>query len=78
MAVAMEWVSRIITVSIEMVLPGVAGGWLDKRLGTAPLFTLAGFGLGITVAIWHLLVMTRTADTSGGPKHRGRDKDSEA
>jgi F0F1-type ATP synthase assembly protein I len=42
-----------------MVLPGVGGGWLDSRFGTAPLCTLLGFGLGLTAGIWHLLLMTK-------------------
>jgi hypothetical protein len=58
MAVAMEWVSQITTVVAEMVLPGLAGQWLDKRWGTQFL-ALIGFGLGVSVGIWHLVAMTR-------------------
>ena len=57
MAEAMAWVSRIMTVSLEMVLPGLAGQWLDGRLGTKFL-TLAGFALGLTAGTYHLLLMT--------------------
>jgi hypothetical protein len=57
----MEWSSRIFAVSLEMVLPGLAGQWLDKRWGTGFL-ALVGFALGITLAIWHLLVMTRASN----------------
>jgi hypothetical protein len=67
MALAMAWVSRITTVAFEMVLPGLAGLWLDNTLGTVILFTLAGFGLGLTLAIWHLMKMTAAdAAASGG------------
>jgi hypothetical protein len=55
--VAFEWVSRILAVVAEMVLPGLAGQWLDRRWGTNFL-VLIGFGLGIALGIWHLLVMT--------------------
>jgi hypothetical protein len=41
-----------------MVLPGIAGQWLDARLGTKFL-VLVGFGLGIALAIWHLLIVTK-------------------
>src|SRR6266852_6376359 len=58
LAVAMEWVSQITTVVAEMVLPGLAGQWLDKRWGTRFL-TLTGFALGVSVGIWHLVAMTR-------------------
>lgn len=54
MAVAMTWVSRIMVVVAEMVLPGLAGQWVDKRLGTQH-WTLIGFAVGLTLAIWHLL-----------------------
>jgi hypothetical protein len=58
LAVAMEWVSQITTVVAEMVLPGLAGEWLDDRWGSSYL-ALVGFALGLTVGIWHLITMTR-------------------
>jgi hypothetical protein len=54
----MEWVSQITTVVAVMVLPGLAGQWLDDRWGTGFL-ALVGFALGLTVGIWHLITMTR-------------------
>ena len=56
MALAVEWVAKITTVALEMVLPGVAGQWLDRRWGTGFL-GLAGFALGLVVGMWHLLRM---------------------
>ena len=58
-AIASHWVSRIMTISLEMVLPGMVGLWLDRRTGTLPLLTIIGFGLGMTTAIWHLLRLTK-------------------
>ena len=58
MAEAMNWVSKITTVALEMVLPGLAGLWLDSQLGTRFL-TLLGFALGIPLGMWHLIAMTR-------------------
>jgi hypothetical protein len=46
MALAMEWVAKITTVGLEMVLPGLAGRWLDAQLGTSFL-VLIGFALGL-------------------------------
>ena len=60
LAVAVEWVARITTVSLEMVLPGLAGQWLDHQLGTSFL-VLLGFALGLSVGMWHLLLMTGVA-----------------
>lgn len=57
MAVATEWVARITTVGLEMVLPGLAGDWLDRYFGTKFLVFL-GFGFGLTAGITHLLLMT--------------------
>jgi hypothetical protein len=55
---AYQWVGRILAVVAEMVVPGLVGRYLDDRWGTSFL-TLAGFGLGLTVGIYHLVVMTR-------------------
>ena len=63
--VAMEWVSRITAIALMMVLPGLAGTWLDKRWGTGFL-ALVGFALGVTLGIWQLIVITRVP--------AGRDK----
>ena len=58
MAVAIEWAGRVMGVAFVMILPGLLGQWLDKRLGTKFL-TLLGFGLGMTAGISGLLVMTK-------------------
>ena len=46
-------------VSLEMVLPGLAGYWIDKQLGTAVVFMLLGFAVGSSAAVVHLVRMTR-------------------
>ena len=58
-AKAYQWAMRIMTVSLEMVVPGLLGyALLDRNLGTKGLFTLLGFGLGMTMGIFHLVKMT--------------------
>jgi len=50
----MVWVSRITAIGLTMFLPGVAGGWLDARLGTAflaPLGMVAGLGMALMMLI---------------------------
>lgn len=59
MAEATNWASKITTVALEMVLPGLAGWWLDHRFGTGFL-SLLGFALGVSVGILHLIVMTKS------------------
>ncbi len=58
-AIAYQWASRIMLVALEMVLPGLAGHWLDRWLGTVVLFLLIGMALGCTAAVLHLVQMTR-------------------
>jgi Putative F0F1-ATPase subunit Ca2+/Mg2+ transporter len=43
-----------------MFLPGLAGYWLDQRIGTVVLFMLIGFGLGCTAATIHLVQIARS------------------
>lgn len=49
----MAWVSRIMAIGLTMFLPGVAGGWLDERMGTRFLGPL-GFALGLGTALFSL------------------------
>lgn len=70
LAVAMIWVSQITTVAAEMVLPGLAGQWLDKRWGTNFL-VLVGFALGLATGIWHLISMTRPRNSGESSQRRG-------
>lgn len=72
MALAIEWVAKITTVGLEMVIPGIFGQWLDQRWGTQFL-GLAGFALGVTVGIWHLLRMSPKAKTRRPRKPDPRD-----
>jgi len=59
MAVALGWTSRVITISLEMVAPGLFGVWLDRKLGTKVVFTIVGFALGFTLAMVHLLRISK-------------------
>jgi F0F1-type ATP synthase assembly protein I len=66
-AKAYQWASRIMIVSLEMVLPGLAGYWIDQQLGTMFLFMLIGLTIGCVGGIWHLLRLT-SADAAGGTR----------
>ena len=61
MAAAMQWVARIVAAGLMMVLPGLAGQWLDHKLGTA-FFALAGFAVGIAGSIAYLISITKQAN----------------
>ncbi len=58
LVIGYQWVGRIMTVVLEMVIPGAIGLGLDNWLGTKAIFTLAGFALGVTLAVWQLIRMT--------------------
>ena len=59
MAIAFEWSATIMTISAEMVVPGLLGYWLDQRLGTRVVFLLLGFGIGGTLATLQLMRIAR-------------------
>src|SRR5690606_3054081 len=71
-AVAMEAVSRITAIALTMVLPGILGQWLDKRWGTSFL-TLLGFALGLSVAVWQLVQMSKAKQDRRGVDAKDRD-----
>lgn len=64
MALATEWVARIFAISLLMILPGVAGQWLDARLGTGFL-SFVGFCLGFCAGLGGLLAMVKKTSSSG-------------
>jgi len=59
-SLAYAWATRVMVIAAEMVVPGIVGVWIDRKLGTLLVFALAGFALGITLAIMHLVRMTKS------------------
>lgn len=57
-AFAYGWVARMMTVVLEMALPGLGGQWLDSKLGTS-YWVIVGFVLGFALGIFHLLKMVK-------------------
>jgi hypothetical protein len=55
---AMQWVGRIFAAGLMMVLPGLAGEWIDGSLGTS-FFVLLGFVVGISTSLYYLILVTR-------------------
>jgi hypothetical protein len=56
-----------------MILPGLGGMWLDSRWGTNYL-GLLGFVAGISLAIYHLLVMTKASAQREREERASREK----
>jgi F0F1-type ATP synthase assembly protein I len=72
-AAAMEWVAKITTVGMEMVLPAVAGSYLDKYLQTG-YWVMVGLLVGGALGFWHLMRMTSVVSNKQGPsKGEGSD-----
>lgn len=64
MAVAMEWVGRIMAAAAMMVVPGLGGQWVGHKI-SANWLALVGFAIGLTGAIYYLIATTKPAtDTS--------------
>ena len=66
-SLAYAWATRVMVIAAEMVAPGLLGLWIDQKLGTLVVFALAGFALGIAVAIMHLVRMTKSNTDSNLP-----------
>ena len=55
--------------ALEMVLPMLAGHWLDKKLGTVVLFLLIGLALGCSATVIQLMQIARSGQ---GPKPKNK------
>jgi len=71
MVVAMQWVSGITTVSLEMALPAGLGYLADERWGTEPWLTSVGALFGFIVGFRHLLQLV-AKDQSNTPQDRDK------
>jgi Putative F0F1-ATPase subunit Ca2+/Mg2+ transporter len=77
MAQAAEWVARITTIGLIMVLPTIGGAWLDRRWGTSFLST-AGLVLGVVAGFYQLLAITKATGSRGrrpGSAGEGNSRD---
>ena len=74
MARAYGWTAQITTISMEMVLPALAGVWLDGKLGTKFLFLILGAVLGFFFGFWHLLKLTIPAGENKRDKQDKTDR----
>ncbi len=66
LARAAEWTSRVTTISLEMVLPGLVGLWIDRQLGTKALFLVLGVMLGFAAGLWSLVRLSQESRSGDG------------
>jgi F0F1-type ATP synthase assembly protein I len=55
---ALQWVARITTIGITMVVPIVVGQWLDHRWGTK-FIGLIGILLGVSLGLFSLVSLAK-------------------
>jgi F0F1-type ATP synthase assembly protein I len=73
--VAVQWVSQITTVSLELVIPSAGGYWLDQHWGTSPWLLICGVAFGFAVFMYHLLQMVGMAGKRSSRSGCARPKD---
>lgn len=71
MAIAFEWAATAMTISAEMVVPGLLGYVLDQYLGTRVLFLFVGFAIGALLATLSLMRIARKGAGSPGGAGQG-------
>jgi hypothetical protein len=61
---AYSWATMVIVIVGEMVVPGLIGLWIGRSIGAGAMiaFALIGFAAGMTVAIMHLIRLTKSKD----------------
>ena len=59
----MIWVSRIMTINVETILPAVVGRFLDQKYGWN-FCTPVGLGLGLFLGVSHLVAISRRRPTT--------------
>ncbi len=72
MAIAMQWVSQITTISLIMVLPAGLGYWLDNRWDTEPWLIACGAAIGFAIGMWQLLQLVKTDQEKSKSDHERR------
>lgn len=65
----MQWVSRITSVGLMMVLPIWGGGKLDERLGTQ-YWALIGLVVGLAIGMWQIAMIAVAAKQRDAAKKR--------
>jgi len=64
LAIGYIWSTRIITISMEVVLLILGFHWLDNKLKISPVLTVVGAFLGMVVFIYHLIALTKNDQVS--------------
>jgi F0F1-type ATP synthase assembly protein I len=74
-AKAWSWGYQATSISLEMVIPGIIGLWIDRLLGTVMLFLILGVVFGMTAGMIHLVQFARRIGEQKGRPKDDRDED---
>jgi hypothetical protein len=77
LSVALGWASQVTTMAMEMVAPIVAGYFIDRWIGTLPIFVSAGAVLGLVVGIRGLVLLTKPPRRNGEPNNPAKKPPSD-
>lgn len=58
------------SISLEMVVPGLVGLWVDRLVGTLPLFLILGVIFGMTAGMMHLVQFAKRVSGEKKPPSR--------
>ena len=59
-----EYLSLVAQIAGGMLVPLLAGLWIDKRFATSPLFFLLGSGVGLAAVILQLVRLAKRSSDS--------------
>jgi len=76
LAQGIAWSTRVTAIALEMVVPGLIGLWIDRRLGTVAVFLFLGMILGVTTGILQLARLA-ASEGRGGPSD-GKSSEDDA
>lgn len=65
-AVGFAWAARISAAGLSVVVPMLAGSWLDSRFGSRPAGLLVGLTLGSVVGLLQLIRIARDSARPAG------------
>lgn len=73
-AKALDVAYQLMAVCAMGAIPSVAGYFFDRWLGSIPLFTILGFGFGLTTAIYQFLKLLRRFESNATSDHDDHDR----
>lgn len=74
-AKAWGWGYQAMSISLEMVVPALLGLWIDRLIGTLPLFLILGAAFGMIAGMVHLVQFAKHIGGGNQQKPSPRQND---